>query len=229
MAPADTAAHSQGQQPQQPVSNPLPSNSQPQKDFEEQEEASLSALSAAAQLDLGVSLILSSWPALTLAVQSSWGGPTSVEKRDWFCGAIADLFSDRPDTDALDLEEVLLQVMNDEFDVVVDDGSAAEIAGKIIEIRAEIGKGQLDRLGRLWEEWKTRKGGREARDMFKRVETGEEDQDTDGDEEEWVDDEDDDEEDGDVVMEDVSRQPRERTEPEVDEDGFTKVVGKKKR
>jgi hypothetical protein len=34
------------------------------------------------------------------------------------------MLADRPETDAVDLEEVLIQVMNDEFDVAVDDESA---------------------------------------------------------------------------------------------------------
>jgi hypothetical protein len=33
---------------------------------------------------------------------------------------ISDMLADRPETDAVDLEEVLIQVMNDEFDVAVD-------------------------------------------------------------------------------------------------------------
>lgn len=244
MAQTDSAAQSQQSQqqyPQPPLSNVQqpPTKTPEEQDAEEQEqehEPSLSTLSRPAQLDLAVSLIFNSWPALTLAVQSSWGGPTSVEKRDWLCGAVADLFTSRPDTDALDLEEVLVQVMNDEFDVVVDDGSAAETAGRICEVRGEVGKGQFGKLRGLWDEWKMKKGGKEARDMFKRVEAGEEDQETD---DEWEDEDEDDDDDGDkddddgdVDMADVSavpRQPRERIEPEVDGDGFTKVVAKKKR
>jgi len=51
------------------------------------------------------------------------------------------------------------------------------------------------------------------------------------DEDEVDDDDDSDEEDGDEDMMDVqeTRPHRERPEPEIDEDGFTKVVGKKRR
>ena len=172
--------------------------------------------SQTAQLDLAITLILNSWPAPTLAVQSSWGGPTSGEKRDWLCGAISDLFADRPETDADDLEEVLVQVMNDEFDVAVDDGSAGEIADRICATREEVLKGEFGTVKVMWEEWKE-KGDKEV--VFNKVEG--EDQETDG-------------EDGDedVDMEDAPpapQQPRERIQPEVDEDGFTKVVGKKRK
>ncbi|RJE17733.1 Pre-rRNA processing protein [Aspergillus sclerotialis] len=162
-------------------------------------------------LDLGITLALHGWPALTMAVQSSWGGPTSSDKRDWLCGAISDMIAERPETDAEDLEDVLVQVMNDEFDVVVDDDSAADAAAEIMRIREAVARGDTSVVDGM------------------RVKVG-----MGGD-----DDDDDDDDDGsengndgeDVEMGEapqlVSR--RERVEPEVDEDGFTKVVGKKKR
>ncbi|KAK4154360.1 Pre-rRNA-processing protein TSR2-domain-containing protein [Chaetomidium leptoderma] len=42
----------------------------------------------------GVALSLNLWPALTLAVQNNWGGPDSSDKRDWFAGAVVELFPD---------------------------------------------------------------------------------------------------------------------------------------
>ncbi|KMP01323.1 LOW QUALITY PROTEIN: pre-rRNA-processing protein TSR2 [Coccidioides immitis RMSCC 2394] len=203
--------------------------SQPQLQPSEQSPTSLSP---SAQLDLAITLILHNWPVLTLAVQSSWGGPTSSEKRDWFCAAIAELFTDRPETDAIDLEEVLLQVMSDEFDVVVDDGSAADIADRVVELKEEIEKGDLAGVNKMWEAWKQKElrgggDGNASLGLFRKVEMRDEDQETDEDEDE----DDDEHEDGDVAMEDAPapRPQRERTEPEVDEDGFTKVVGRRKR
>jgi pre-rRNA-processing protein TSR2 len=202
-------------------------NTQPQAQQAAQSQTAPIPSEVSAQLDLGISLILNSWPSLTLAVQSSWGGPESAEKRDWLCGAIADLFTSRPETDAGDVEEVLLQVMTDEFDVVVDDGSAGEIADRICEVRAEVMRGEFGRVRTLWEDWKAKGGEKGIKNtLFRRVETGEEDQETDGDEDE------EDDEDEDVDMEDapaLPQPPRERIEPEVDDDGFTKVVGRRKR
>lgn len=158
------------------------------------------------------------WPALTLAVQSSWGGPTSSDKRDWFCGAISELFVDRPETDAEDVEEVLIQVMNDEFDVVVDDESAGDVADKICELRGECLQGEYGRLQAMWDVWGERK---DRASLFRKVDAKDEDQETDDDE--------DDEED--VDMEEAPslvRSTREKPAAEVDEEGFTKVVGKKR-
>jgi pre-rRNA-processing protein TSR2 len=203
--------------------NPPPPPPQQQQQQQESSEAS-------SQLDLGISLTLHAWPALTLAVQSSWGGPNSEDKRDWFCGAISDLLSERPETDAVDLEDVLIQVMNDEFDVVVDDESAGAVAAQIIDMRDKAARGEFAEIQALWAQWKEKmeKKGNATAGLFRKMETRDEDQETDDDEDE--DDEDDD--DDDVDMDEapaLARAPRERVEPEVDEEGFTKVVGRKKR
>ncbi|KAL4739623.1 Pre-rRNA-processing protein TSR2-domain-containing protein [Aspergillus similis] len=177
---------------------------------------------ASSYLDLGITLAINAWPALTLAVTSNWGGPTSADKRDWLCGAISDMIADRPETDAEDLEDVLIQVMNDEFDVVVDDESAGEVADRIMEIRKMVENGEFDGVRQMWEEWerKAAKKG-DAVAGFRRGE--DQDGETDDDEEDGEEDE----EMGEAPA--LVSAPRERVEPEIDEDGFTKVVGKKRR
>ena len=181
----------------------------------------------AAKIDLLISLQLHSWPALTLAIQNHWGGPTSSDKRDWLAGAVSDLLKDGEVVDTADLEEVLIQVMLDEFEVVVDDDSPAEIAAGIIKGRQRILQGdhsEVDQMLVRWEE-KEKKGHEKL--QFKRVEVDDDGQDTD-----WESSEEEEEE-GDVEVDDapqfVSTVKREKPQPEVDEDGFTKVVGKKMR
>lgn len=181
------------------------------------------AKDAASYLDLAITLVLNNWPALTLAVQSNWGGPTSSDKRDWLCGAISDMLNDRPETDAEDLEDVLIQVMNDEFEVMVDDESAGNVAAEIMEFKAQTTRGEFGAIQELWETWQ-KKGQQKASaaSIFKKVDALDEDQETD--------DSEDDLEDEDVEMGEAPtlvRAPREKVEPEVDEDGFTMV--KKKR
>ncbi|KAB8266565.1 Pre-rRNA-processing protein TSR2-domain-containing protein [Aspergillus minisclerotigenes] len=179
--------------------------------------------SASSYLDLGITLAIHNWPALTLAVQSNWGGPTSSDKRDWLCGAISDMLNDRPETDAEDLEDVLIQVMNDEFDVVIDDESAVPVAAEIMEVRGLVAKGDFGPIKQMWENYQT-KSQQKASNVAAAFKRGEdEDQDSDEDDEE-------DEEDVDMgEAPALVRAPKEKVEPEVDEDGFTKVVGKKKR
>jgi pre-rRNA-processing protein TSR2 len=179
----------------------------------------------AGKIDLLISLHLHSWPALTLAIQNHWGGPASDDKRDWFAGAISDLLTNGEVIDAEDLEEVLVQVMLDEFEVVVDDDSPAEVATSIIKGRQRIIEqdySEVDQMLARWEE-KQKKG--QERLLFKRVEQDDDGQDTD-----W---ESSDSEGEDVDMDEapqlVSATKQDKPAPQVDEDGFTKVVGKQRR
>lgn len=174
------------------------------------------------QFDHGIALSLSLWPALSLAVSNNWGGPSSSDKRDWFAGAVSDLFTERPDTDLEDVETVLLQVMLDEFEVNVDDESAFEVAEQIMRLRMQCGRGDFTEVEQLRERW-SKKGGKEV--MFKKVERNEDDDVTDWDSDETDESED---EEGDIEMGDAP-QPKEKVAPVVDEDGFTTVVSKKKR
>jgi pre-rRNA-processing protein TSR2 len=183
-----------------------------------------------AQIDLSVSLHLFAWPALTLAVQNAWGGDKqmSSDKRDWLAGAVSDLLTSNPPqiADVSDLEEVLLQVMNDEFEIVVDDGSAEEVARKIWGSAEKLQAGDVTDLTEMYTRWqeKQAKGGEKLTGFVR----GE---DKEGDETDW-DDGDDEEEYEDVELTDapsVPAVPKQKAEPEIDEDGFTKVVGKKKK
>jgi len=174
------------------------------------------------EFEAGVSLSLSLWPALAVAVSNNWGGPDSADKRDWFAGAVCDLFAERPDTDLEDVETVLLQVMLDEFEVNVDDDSGFEIAEQIMRLRTDCGNGDFKEVNQLRERW-AKKGGKEIK--FQKVERGENDDDTDWDSDDL---EETDEENEDIEMGEAPP-PKEKPAPEIDEDGFTKVVGKKRR
>ena len=150
-------------------------------------------------------------------------------------GAVSELITTTPTQvqDASDLEEVLVQVMLDEFEVVVDDGSAGEVAGKVWKGVGVLRKGQVGELETLYELWQQKQGRGVEKINAVRAE------DKDGDDTDWDDDEDSGEEwngfadASDVDMNDapalVEGKPKQRAEPEIDEDGFTKVIGKKKK
>jgi pre-rRNA-processing protein TSR2 len=192
--------------PLHPTSHLNPTNSNPSEQCQ-------------SHFELGVALSLNLWPALSLAVSNNWGGAASQDKRDWFAGAVVELFEERPDTDLEDVETVLLQVMLDEFEVNVDDESGYDIAEQIIRLRRDVGRGNFVEVEQLKERWEKR-GGQAI--GFQRGE--DEEGETDGSDDESEDED----EDEDVEMGDAPT-PRERPAPEVDEDGFTKVQGKKKR
>ena len=183
-----------------------------------------------AKIDLLISLSLHDWPALTLAIQNHWGGSDSGDKRDWFAGAVSDLLQNGDVADADDLEDVLIQVMMDEFEVAVDDGSPAEVAAQIFAGRAKILAGNLSDVDQLYDRWQQRQRSARERPNIKFVASP---TDGSGEDDEVNDDDDDDDELDDIDMDEapqlVLSVRKEKTEPEVDEDGFTKVIGKKKR
>jgi len=173
------------------------------------------------KFDLGITLILSSWEALTLAVQNQWGGPDSNDKREWFAGAISDLFVSDPDIEPESLEDVLLQVMGDEFEVAVEDGSEIGVAAALLKIKSEIAACDFSTLDMMWQKYKSKKP------VVKAQRVG-----PSSDDEESVDDESDpDDDDGmevdELQSESIQARPP-KPEPEIDEDGFTKVVRRRK-
>lgn len=177
-----------------------------------------------AAFDHGTWYILSLWPALQVACQNHWGGPNCDDKRDWFAGAVSDLFTERPDTDFEDLVEVLLQVMQDEFDTRVEDDSEEEVARMILVLRKRLSEEQnLAAFQEIEQRWKNRgKMKTDVKVVDGEVEVGEDDDDWEG-----FEDEDEDVDIGGVSLNPTSTARKEKPEPEIDEDGFTKVVRKR--
>lgn len=127
---------------------------------------------------------------------------------------------DDSEPDSAYVEEFLLQVMLDEFEVNVDDDSSYEVAETVLRVRGECVRGKFDEVEALRKRWEAKKGGKV---VFKHAEDqdGETDWDTDSDDDEDADE--------DVEMGDAPPPaPKEKPQPEVDEDGFTKVTKKKR-
>lgn len=176
-----------------------------------------------AQSELGITLSLFLWPSLSLAVTNHWGGPDSAAKREWFAQATIDVLNDEPDANSAWIEEFLLQVMLDEFEVNVDDESGFEVAEQIVRLRRDCAKGDFSEVRALKERWDQRGGRDVLQGQFKEQQRTEEEDETDGSEEE------DEPEDMDVDMGEAPQVvPKEKPVPEVDEDGFTKVTKKKR-
>lgn len=177
-------------------------------------------------------------------MQNNWGGPDSADKRDWFAGQVVEQFpsfassastaststttngskaqqeaSADEEPDAEYIEELLLQVMLDEFEVNVDDESGFDVATDIVRLRTQCGKGNFEEVDRLLARWESRKG---AKVVMKQGE--DQDNDTDWDD---TDGEEDDDEEMDEAPALVAAPKKEKKEPEVDEDGFTMVSKKR--
>lgn len=85
---------------------------------------------AKAKFTQATALIIHSWTALDIAVQNEWAGPESSNIRDWVGGVIVDLFSFPPGSktiEAEDVEEILSQVVEDEFELRLEDDSAYQV------------------------------------------------------------------------------------------------------
>lgn len=158
----------------------------------------------------GVVARLTLWPALRIAVQNNWGGPDSSKKRTWMASVIVDIFEEKstpPDTEYI--EELLLQIMDDEFETVIEDGSAESVAKDITKLWKDIYSGDLDGLHQLEQHANVVSN----RPIVAQPGLPEEaDTDSGEDEDDWGSDE-----------EDNSDSPPDL--PEVDEDGFTTVKG----
>lgn len=127
------------------------------------------------------------------------------------------------------VEEFLLQVMNDEFEIVLEDESAQEIAAKIVGLRKLTLQGDFKMVDDMYARWKDRQSGGSGAVMIQHVERGEDEDDTDWDSDD-IEGEEPDKEDVDMAEAPALVQvPWGKPQPEIDDDGFTKVVGKKKR
>jgi len=165
----------------------------------------------------GVIARLAIWPALRIAVEQNWGGPDAVQKRTWLASVIVDAFEEQdPPPDDIYIEETLLQVMADEFEVVLEDGSAESVAKDVVRLWEDVHRGQQDLV--LSFEGLAGKSKGKKTIVEEKVVDGEEWEDS-GDE-----DEDSSEEDAPMLVDPPLERPKD--EPEVDEDGFTMIKGK---
>ncbi|OWJ99545.1 TSR2 [Cervus elaphus hippelaphus] len=66
---------------------------------------------------------LEAWPALQIAVENGFGGVHSQEKAEWLGGAVEEYFFRNADLELDEVEDFLGELMMNEFDTVVEDGS----------------------------------------------------------------------------------------------------------
>lgn len=170
----------------------------------------------------GVIARLALWPALRIAVEQGWGGPESAEKRTWIASVIVDSFEEEdPKPDVPYVEMQLLQIMEDEFETALEDGSAEAVAKDVVRMWEEVQNGASELVKHFEEQAEKMKG--------RKIQVEE----VAGDNSDWEDesgDEDGEDEDDAPMLVDPQTQlpPQSKAEPEVDEDGFTMVKGKGK-
>jgi pre-rRNA-processing protein TSR2 len=84
----------------------------------------------------GVTLTLASWTALNLAIQYDWSNDgLGEEKRDWMCEVLVNYFGQHGQrVEPEDIEDILLQIMQDEFNTQLEDGSALEVNASVLDV-----------------------------------------------------------------------------------------------
>jgi pre-rRNA-processing protein TSR2 len=121
---------------------------------------------------------------------------------------------------------MLLQVLEDEYGCRNEDETEVAAARDIMKVRKEISEGNTSTVDAMHKKWEQRKGKEIATGNVQIRESNQE--------AEWDSVDEESGEGEDVEMDDapelVPAKPREpKPEPEIDEDGFEKVVGKKRR
>jgi pre-rRNA-processing protein TSR2 len=118
------------------------------------------------------------------------------------------------------VEDLLLQVMSDEFGTTLEDESETEVARAVVKIRDEILLGDFSTVDAMWEAFRTRQGP-----AVRATKVG-----RDSESEDSVDLESGEEDESDTDMNDAPElsRPKEKYVAETDDDGFTKVVGRRR-
>ncbi|KAF8217539.1 Pre-rRNA-processing protein TSR2-domain-containing protein, partial [Mycena galopus ATCC 62051] len=164
----------------------------------------------------GIIVHLATWDTLCLAVQEGWGGPRASQKCTWLASAIS------PPDDQY-VEELLLQILADEFETDLEDGSAEVVAVDIVRLWDET---RIER-DELVIKFKTKAEGMRGKCTAAQAVPSHDPEEFEG--EEGDEDEDDDGMDVDEAEEAPQLiEPQQHEEPEVDKDGFMLVKGKGK-
>lgn len=165
----------------------------------------------------GVIARLSIWPVLRVALQESWGASAGGDKKTLLASEIVDAFDQADTPDDEYVEDMLLQIMEEEFEVGIEDGSAESVAKDIVKIYDDVKQGKTDLVLKFEELADKAKGKQMEVNVQAAV-----------DEEDWEDEDGESDEDAEMdedvpqLMQPAPEPPR-REEPEVDEDGFTMV------
>ncbi|KAB1252885.1 Pre-rRNA-processing protein TSR2-like protein [Camelus dromedarius] len=94
----------------------------------------------------GVRAALEAWPALQIAVENGFGGVHSQEKAEWLGGAVEEYFFRNADLELDEVEDFLGELMTNEFDTVVEDGSLPQVSQQLQTMFHHFQRGDKDAL-----------------------------------------------------------------------------------
>uniref|UniRef100_A0A3Q3M6Z3 Pre-rRNA-processing protein TSR2 homolog n=1 Tax=Mastacembelus armatus TaxID=205130 RepID=A0A3Q3M6Z3_9TELE len=95
----------------------------------------------------GVRAVLHTWPVLQIAVDNGFGGVYGQQKADWMVDVVQQYFHDNADLQQSEVEDFIAELMDQEFDTVIDDGSLPQVNEKTTlnceGVRADVQKLKL--------------------------------------------------------------------------------------
>ena len=97
----------------------------------------------------GVKAVFDRWTAMQLAVMNAWGGAESERKAVEAEEEIAEWFASRKSKDALELEDLLIEILGDDFNVTCEDGSPSEVAKALWMMYEQCAEGRYDMVAQI--------------------------------------------------------------------------------
>ncbi|XP_057540124.1 uncharacterized protein LOC130818102 [Amaranthus tricolor] len=119
--------------------------------MEDQKKFKVLSTESIHQFQEGISLILSKWWALQMAIENNWGGPHSRDKALEFASQIFYFFHqpNRKETIYIDDLELLLEEGMHSFNTEVEDGSIEEVAEQLMIMHEECLEGDYQSILKL--------------------------------------------------------------------------------
>ncbi|CAF88409.1 unnamed protein product, partial [Tetraodon nigroviridis] len=81
-----------------------------------------------------------------IAVDNGFGGVYGHQKADWLVDVVQQYFHDNDDLQQYEVEDFIAQLMDQEFDTVVDDGSLPQVSGSLLQLFGQYQQGALQQL-----------------------------------------------------------------------------------
>ncbi|XP_041955179.1 pre-rRNA-processing protein TSR2 homolog isoform X1 [Alosa sapidissima] len=94
----------------------------------------------------GVRAVLETWPVLQIAVDNGFGGVYSQQKAEWMVDAVQQYFHDNSDLQQYEVEDFISELMNNEFDTMVDDGSLPGVAQQVCQMFKQCQQGKVEEV-----------------------------------------------------------------------------------
>ncbi|XP_015797062.3 pre-rRNA-processing protein TSR2 homolog [Nothobranchius furzeri] len=94
----------------------------------------------------GIRAVLHTWPVLQIAVDNGFGGIYGQQKAEWMVDVIQQYFYDNTDLQQYEVEDFLSELMDQEFNTMVEDGSLPQVSLHLLQVFGLWQQGALQQL-----------------------------------------------------------------------------------